>query len=251
MKGNKGFVNEFDLQKSTIRVIAKNSPFVIAKLLSIGDLSFHFRKLLTEDEVNLIANQVNALNWVPVGKDGILKNYNENDEIGSWRLTCYEPNLAEAIWSRMKTAFPSVRIMNDLSPTDWDGSYEWEPIGINPAFRFIRYNKNEHLIPHYDAPYIQDHSVRSLSSLVIYLSDNHDSGSTRFLKDDQIELPLSDRNYDDWTKEAGEELVIHKVNPEKGDALIFDHRILHDSERVKGEQVKTIIRTDIMYRRVR
>ncbi|WCF11610.1 phytanoyl-CoA dioxygenase family protein (plasmid) [Paenibacillus thiaminolyticus] len=250
MKGYKGFVNEFDLLKSIINLIAKSAPRSSYSPLSLGEYSFYFDNLLAENEVRLINEQIDSMNWLPVGIDGILKNYKENDDIGSWRATCYEPELAEALWNRIKSAFPSIRVMNEMSPTDWDGSYEWEPIGINPAFRFIRYNKNELLIPHYDAPYIQDYNIRSLSTLVLYLSDNQNSGCTRFLRDKQIELPLSERNYDDWTEEASEDFVLFKVSPSKGDALIFDHRILHDSERMKDDQVKTIIRTDIMYRRI-
>lgn len=250
MKGNKGFVNEFDLHEYTINEIAENSPLVMGNMLNIGELAYHFNHILTKMEVKLINDQIDAMPWVPVGKDGILNHYNEGDEIGSWRMTCYEPKLAEALWDRIKSGFPTIRTMNELTPTDWDGSKEWEPIGINPAFRFIRYNKNEFLVPHYDAPYIQDENVRSLSSLVLYLSSNS-GGSTRFLHDEQTKLPLSERNYEDWTEEAGEDLVYFKVSPVAGDALIFDHRILHDSERITGEQIKTIVRTDIMYRRVR
>jgi hypothetical protein len=250
MKGNKAFVNEFDLRESTLNAITNTSPFVTAKLLPIGDIAYHFKRLLTLDEVKRINEQIDATSWIPVGTDGILSNYNESENVGSWRMTCFEPLLAQALWKRIKSGFPDVRLMHDLSPTDWDGSYEWEPIGINPSFRFIRYNKNELLIPHYDAPFIQDSNVRSLSSLIMYLTDNPNSGGTRFLKDEQEKLPLSERNYEDWKQEASEDLVTLKIHPSKGDALIFDHRILHDSERMLDNDMKTIIRSDIMYKRV-
>lgn len=251
MKGNKGFVNEFDLHEYTINAIAEHLPFVTGGIMSdMGEFTYHFSKVLEKGEIQLINEQIDAMNWVPVGKDGILNHYKEGDEIGSWRMTCFEPKLAEALWNRIKSRLPKIRIVNEMTPTDWDGSKEWEPIGINPAFRFIRYNKNEFLVPHYDAPYIQDEDVRSLSSLVLYLSSNN-GGATRFIRDKQTKLPLSERNYEDWTEVAGDDLVDFMVNPVEGDALIFDHRILHDSERITGDQIKTIIRTDIMYRRVR
>lgn len=250
MKGNKAFVNEFNMHDYTLNKIAENEHMPSTSSLPIGDMSFQYHQLLSPEEVSLINEQIDAISWVPVGKDGIASNYKENEEIGSYRLSCFEQKLADSLWGRIKPYLPSIRIMNELSPTDWDGSYEWEPIGVNSLFRFIRYNKNGFLIPHYDAPFIQDENIRSLSSLVIYLSDNPGTGGTRFLTDKQQFLPLEERNYADWKHEASEEIVEYKINPSKGDALLFDHRILHDSERMKGEEVKTIIRTDIMYRRV-
>lgn len=249
MKGNKYFINEFDLQKNIINEIISNNHQTTIEDLFVKDLSFKINKLLTDQEVNLINNNINSKEWIPVGIDGVKKNYKINDVIGSYRLSCYEENLANALWERIKKHFPSVRIMKEDSPTEWDNHKEWEPIGINPLFRFIRYTNIGMLIPHYDAPFIENNEIRSLNSLVIYLTNNQEGG-TRFIKDHQSSLPLHQRDYSDWNKEADNEDILISIYPSKGDAIVFDHRILHDSERINME-TKIIIRTDIMYRKIK
>src|SRR4029453_10505380 len=106
MKGNKGFVNEFNLHEYTVNEIAESSPLVMGSMLNIGESAYHFNKLLTTHEVQLINDQIDEMSWVPGGKDGILSHYHEGDMIGSWRMTCYEPKLAEALWNRIKSGFP-------------------------------------------------------------------------------------------------------------------------------------------------
>lgn len=250
MKGNMAFVNEFHLGLSILDKIKNQSSDIKTKELPIQDLSLHMKELLTKEETIALNNEIEQQSWIPVGIDGIKEHYKEGDLIGSYRLSCYEVSLAESLFQRIKPHLPKIREMNECSPTDWDGHKYWEPIGINPLFRFIKYTKNGLLIPHYDGPFIQDENVRSLSSLVIYLTDNSGEGGTRFLKDEQMNFPLHKRDYSDWTHEASDEFVELKIDPSMGDGLLFDHRVLHDSEKIKGDTTKTIIRTDILYRRV-
>ena len=75
-------------------------------------------------------------------------------------------------------------------------------------------------------------------------------GATRFLRDPQSELPYAERDFSDWTRLAQPEEVLASVNGEAGDALIFNHRILHDSEPLTGAGSKTVLRTDIIFERV-
>lgn len=247
MKGNKAFVNEFDLSEKVKSFIRNNHVVPRVKDLGIYEFSRKYEGILSDSELELLLDEINKQKWIPVGKDGILKNYKEGDEIGSYRLSCYEPELAEVIWNRIKESLPKVRVMKEDSPTDWGGYKEWEPIGINPLFRFIRYTDKGFLVPHYDWSYVQDENVRSLSTLVIYLEGTGTGGATRFLRDEQVNIPLKDWDLSDWTVEASEDLVLKKVHGHPGEAILFDHWVLHDSERIFGGQ-KTIIRTDVMYR---
>ena len=83
---------------------------------------------------------------------------------------------------------------------------------------------------------------------MIYLtSHNDEGGETRFIKDPQIELLSEERNYDDWNRIANEDEVIYKNVCHKGEALLMDHRILHDSSEFTGAEYKLIIRTDVVY----
>ena len=85
-------------------------------------------------------------------------------------------------------------------------------------------------------------------SFVIYLSSNDGTGGkTRIIKDPQVKLALNEREYSDWTRCAKENEVLWSNKPKEGDALIFDHRILHDSEQSSEEKI--IIRTDVIFER--
>jgi hypothetical protein len=76
-------------------------------------------------------------------------------------------------------------------------------------------------------------------------------GATRFLIDPQAHLSYAERDFSDWTRLARADEVLAAVEGVAGDALIFNHRILHDSEPLVGAGTKTIIRSDIIFERVR
>ena len=85
-------------------------------------------------------------------------------------------------------------------------------------------------------------------SLVIYLNtDNVTGGSTRFIKDPQINEALDKKDYSDWKRFASKDEVLFSVSPEPGAAIVFDHRILHDSSEISGNGEKVILRTDIVF----
>jgi hypothetical protein len=142
-----------------------------------------------------------------------------------------------------------IETFEENAATDIDGSITWIAYGISPVLRFIKYEKSGVLIPHYDSPFIYNKNYRTLKSVVIYLTEpKNDEGATRFINDINFNVPLSKRNLEDKTEVAKNEDVILRVSPDLGSALVFNHRILHDSEPVITG--KCIIRADIIYRRV-
>jgi hypothetical protein len=130
---------------------------------------------------------------------------------------------------------------------EWREHERWVPIGVNPLFRFIQYKEDGVLVPHYDAPYQESDDIQTVKSLVIYLTENHYGGETRFLKDHQESLPLKERDFSDQFYTPEDKDVLYKIKPEVGRAIAFDHRRLHDSALSK--EPKIIMRTDIVYRK--
>jgi hypothetical protein len=251
---SKPFVNPITISDDVINRLSRTwDPQPARKVAAVGQqLDARTVNVLSSDEVEAIQRAIDGQPWQPVGLNGIADDYDagRGDQIGSYRASCFSEPLAEILWSRLTPLFPAIRTMDDSTPTDWDGHRRWQPIAINPLLRFIRYLPGGLLVPHYDAPYdYGDDRRRTLTTVVIYLQDEAIGGATRFLRDPQIELPLADRRYDDWTRLAAEQEVTARVQPEPGTALLFDHRVLHDSEPLAAGH-KTIIRTDVIYERV-
>lgn len=242
---NNSFVNQFFIDKSLSLFLKKSNPAKIQKIkTTFDDNLYYVENLLTVDEIEFLIE--NSKINKPVGVDGILSHYKEGDVIGSYRGSLYSDFIASIIFNRLKFLYPK-RNNFIKSNTDHDNYNDWFFEGINPLLRFIRYKKSGFLIPHYDAPFIKNDNEKSLSTLVIYLTNN-DDGETRFLYDDQINLKVGDRDFSDKNFSPTEKDVLLKIRPRAGDAIIFDHRLLHDSDKV-GKNEKIIIRTDLMFRR--
>jgi hypothetical protein len=189
----------------------------------------------------------------PVSVQGFC--HTELDAIGSHRTTVWSPELAQKLWYRLKD-FVHTETFHKRSPTDWWQGDEtrntWEPIGISPMLRFMRYEKGGEHYAHYDAGFIYpDDNYRTLKSVVFYLTTNEDGGATRFIDDWQQGMPVWDRNHHDWIRKSREDEVIFKSKPIAGNALIFNHRECHDVEQYVGKTPRIIIRTDILYKAVK
>lgn len=246
MKNEKGFVGYFEVEDTT--VFKKNNEVVSLSPLP-ANFAFTKNNFLDQNEIeffeHLISEQVN----VPVGVTGYYHEYNSGDKIGSYRGTIYTENIAHDLFQRLKGAYPEDRIFTDSLNSDHDEHSSWEFVGINPLFRFIKYKNKGELVPHYDAPFIKNEQERTLVTMVIYLTNNK-TGHTRFIKDPQSHLPVSQRDLRDWTINAKEEDVLFAVQPEKGKLALFDHRVIHDCETLDNEE-KIIIRTDLMFKKIK
>ena len=220
-------------------------------LLDLADSALLLKIVFTEEEVAAIRSMLEGVAWVPVGLDGMKQNYNpETDAIGSWRATAYAPTFARTLWNRIGGTIGSPRIMNDATPTDWDDTPVWRAVGINPVLRFIRYEAGNRLIPHYDSPFVYHEGKRTLASVILYLEgESGAGGATRFIADPQAHLPIAERDLADWTRFADESEVLLCIPPHAGSCLVFDHRILHDSELYSGTTPKIILRTDVIFER--
>lgn len=202
--------------------------------------------VLTINESNSILDFLNTKEWINVGYDGILKNFDsKSNNIGSQRISIFSEELASILWNRIKNFYSNVNA-NKYSFFDNDSHQTWKPIGINPLFRFIKYENENLLVNHYDSPFVIDGNKRTIKTLVIYLTNNK-QGKTRFFKDKQDLLMFNDRSFNDWKTSGNIDDLDIEFLPTQGNTLTFDHRILHDSEPISSNETKIIIRTDIVF----
>ncbi|MEU9714886.1 2OG-Fe(II) oxygenase [Streptomyces sp. NPDC047976] len=236
-------VNPFELSEEAVsRISADDSwapteseiPHVDARVI---------RQFLTPAEVEVFAAELAAQRFVPVGLDGVAANYAEGDPVGHLRATAESKTLAAEFYRRLRT-FLSFEVGSD-DPTDSDGR-PWKPTAVNPRMRFITYERDGLLVPHYDSPYFAPDGRRTLLTVVVYLSYEAVGGETRFIADKQNDLPFVQRDFSDWPRLAKPEEILSSHRPEPGDALLFWHRTLHDSAPLL-EGTKTILRTDVLY----
>jgi predicted 2-oxoglutarate/Fe(II)-dependent dioxygenase YbiX len=130
------------------------------------------------------------------------------------RVVLDTPSLAAEWWERAKP----------LLVEDWLG---WKVAGLNERFRFYRYDIGQRFAPHTDGYFERANGERSHFTFMVYLNDGFEGGATAF----HHSKPSL------------------RVTPERGMALVFYHRQLHEGMPIlKGR--KYVLRTDVMYRRV-
>lgn len=231
--------------------ISETADTVVIARDDIAPESFIAENAVTAEERAYLMDFLQQVQWQPVSITGMQGNYEPGDPIGSWRASSFQEEYARVLFERIRPFIPAVRHFDETAKTDWDHHEQWEPVGINPLLRFIKYTDGGLLVPHYDAPYVASDEERTLMSFVVYLDDdpNIEGGAVRFLHDPQSDVRLEDRNLADLTEPAAEADVMIALHPAPGSALSFDHRVLHESQLVTGSGQKTIIRTDIVYRK--
>lgn len=244
------FVNHFDMSPEVQQLLEGRWPgqYPLRSKVEIGQTDTAIdviHNLITPNIAMMLRGQLDKHKWLAVGLDGRADHtYNE---IGNYRLSNWNPGLANKLWDRLRGFFPDYMICDDHSPTDHDGHIKWKPVGVSPLFRYIRYAEGGKLVGHYDETFIESDTRRTLMSLVIYLTSNK-NGATRFLHDEQAGMPMSEYNFSDWERAGNPDEVLLRQAPQMGKAIMFGHRLLHDSEPlIEGDPEKIIIRTDIMF----
>ena len=182
----------------------------------------------------------------PVGVSGVRDSYG----VGSVRATAWSPALADALYQRLRPALPSVRFLGELDPTDASGHRTWRIVGVSPLLRFMRYEPGGRHLCHYDAAFDYGDGRRTLLSIVWFLTDAPRGGATRFVRDGQDALPVRARDFADWARDTDDDEVVAAVQPARGHAVVFDHRLCHDVQRWDGPGDRVIIRGDVVYEAV-
>lgn len=236
----------------------------------------HLLKALSDQRQVAVGLQGKQVNF---SADGLV-----NSAVGSHRCSTISPELSDVLWEQLRTVLPSHYVANTYSPTDCDTGKVWRGIGVNPIFRFITYEGNDvkadathnpidqsttkgrgsEILPHYDAGFRypnqpEDNDLHTLMTVVLYLTGDTEGqsldpslgGQTRFIHDRERHLPLKERlehAFKDWDHPAQETEVTASVQPQRGAALIFPHRMLHDVAPFLGDK-RVVARTDIVMRR--
>jgi predicted 2-oxoglutarate/Fe(II)-dependent dioxygenase YbiX len=128
------------------------------------------------------------------------------------RVMFDDVSLAAALFDRLRGALPP-RLAGR------------KPVGVNERFRGYRYSPGQKFAMHYDGAYQRNAHERSELTLMVYLNDGFEGGSTTFY--DLTAGPL-------------------EVRPRMGTALLFQHYLLHEGCVVHAG-VKYVLRSDVMY----
>lgn len=129
----------------------------------------------------------------------------------NYRLMYQDQNLADKYWG----------ILKDYCPAKIE---ENEAVGLNEQFRFYKYESSQRFKRHIDGRFKRNDNEESRITFMIYLNGDFEGGETKF---------------DDVT-----------IKPEIGTALCFIHEQKHEGCPVT-EGTKYVIRTDVMYRKVK
>lgn len=130
------------------------------------------------------------------------------------RVIVDDVELAQELWPRLAEYMPA-RI----------GAYT--PVGLNERFRFYRYEPGEQFDWHRDGAFVRTDEEQSMLTLMFYLNDECEGGTTDFMYVSADEI---------------------QVVPQTGMALVFSHPLYHRGAPVISGR-KYVLRTDVMYRR--
>lgn len=162
------------------------------------------------------------------------------DVRNSDRCIIDDPELAETIWQRVRSAIETVgdeekqaanlhKVIDHRRDCSYQSRNMWA-VGLNERLRFLRYDPGQYFKPHSDGSFFRQRGERygeqSFVTLQLYLNEGFLGGETTFLgDDDSMSIPFT---------------------PKTGSVLLFDHTLCHEGSLLtKGR--KYVIRTDVMY----
>lgn len=204
----------------------------------------HLENVLSSQESQWLIDQTNHKNWLPANLYGKQKDFDSSKEIAmSHRLSIYNKFLAYTLFNRIGSSFNNIKNFEKPYSVISNEKPLWVAKGVNPLFRYIRYQPGQSLVAHYDDTYQYNEFKKTLFTVIIYLDDSN--AQTRFIQDNQLHLADNLRDFNDWNRMAKDDEVILSIGAKAGDVLIFDHRVLHDA--TSPELIKHILHTDIVF----
>jgi hypothetical protein len=200
------------------------------------------RNVLSKEECQFFIKQAEEMNMKSVGLDNYPTSYRNNDRVISESF-----GLSSLLFKRIKPFVqPEMNIDSFNEDHHHPGSTgKWELLGLNECFRLCRYQPGGHFSPHYDGQFVRNKKELSLKTVMLYLNDDFEGGTTNILRDDYLYMRAKMNN----PPNAPGSFVLRKIKPETGMAIVFDHVIYHEGGKVEGGN-KYILRTDAMYKQV-
>ena len=129
----------------------------------------------------------------------------------NYRLMYQDEKLAARYWEKLKDSCPEVIEDNEY-------------VGLNEQFRFYKYEPSQRFKRHIDGRFKRNEQEESRITFMVYLNADFEGGETKF---------------DDVT-----------IRPQTGMALCFIHEQKHEGCPVV-DGLKYVIRTDVMYRKMK
>jgi NAD+ synthetase len=210
--------------------------------------------IISNADCNSLIQYFESVPLVPVSNNGYqakigseVKNNNS-----AFRSTCFDTDLTRVLFSRLQGKI-NMYYEVDTDYANFLGmpAGQYLAVGLNPMLRYIKYFEGGALVPHYDTEHnFRDNKHITLQSAIFYLTSQHESGLTRFIKDKHEDHDYRNNKFLDWINLAKDQDVISSVLADAGACLTFDHRLLHDSSRFRSNQnaAKAVFRTDVIYR---
>lgn len=156
----------------------------------------------------------------------MMKNIRNNE-----RVIYEDTQLAQKYWQKLKDFCP--KNSSEIVKEEAQGyNTDYEAVGLNPTFRFYKYESNQRFKKHIDGRVKlekEGQKQESRITFMIYLSDDFEGGQTVF----------------DYKNERNE-LEVIEIQSKIGTALCFVHEIKHEGKPVP-EGTKYVLRSDIMF----
>jgi predicted 2-oxoglutarate/Fe(II)-dependent dioxygenase YbiX len=172
--------------------------------------------LYTREECAVILASVREAEWLPGTVNRAAGREVDEKVRNNLIAIVRDPGVGATLWGRIANHIPNTMT------TAWDGPRRRVTAhGLFEPLRVYRYDVGHHFGLHSDQSYTRG-AARSLLTLLLYLDDDFDGGETDFPDE-------------------------HKaIAPRAGDALWFQHAVLHAGKPVT-RGTKHLLRTDILY----
>ena len=166
-------------------------------------------------------------------------------------IECVLPEFTEAVWRRIENAFAGYEFNSRKLNTELHHSHFgiWIPYGFNPHVLISRYDPGDHFSPHIDGSCDIDINNRSFFSVIFYLNEVKSGGGTAFFDRTVSQQELLRNRAASITTATSSCIPMTTHSPKPGEALFFEHNLLHEGLQVENGSVKYIIRTDLMFER--
>jgi hypothetical protein len=192
----------------------------------IGDNLFLVHGLLSPEECAVWIDRAEDIGFdeAPISTESgqqMVKNVRNND-----RLMLDSTDDADQLWQRLEPQFPEVWRSPEVKSRYGTGRHE--AVGLNERIRFYRYEPGQRFKMHRDGTFRRSADELSFLTLLVYLNDDFEGGSTFVMSQAGNSRPCD-------------------VVPRTGLALLFLHDLAHEGQAVRSGR-KYVLRSDVMFR---